>query len=193
MTRNILFIIASKGFHPVEYGVTRSVLEDAGFKVLVASDKSGEASSENPNLTVSHTYLLRIARPNAAFLLVAVDLRLDEVGAKNFDGIFIIGGPGAWEYLNNLETHRIVQEVNSLPNKIFGAICISPRILADAGVLKNRKITCWNMDKQFQRICNIVGADFVHKEVVIDRNLITANGPSVAKEFGEAIVRAFKE
>ena len=39
----ILLVVAYQGYQPTEYGVTRQVLEEAGFKVVVTSNKPGVA------------------------------------------------------------------------------------------------------------------------------------------------------
>ena len=193
MTKKVLLVIASSGFQPVEYGVTRSVLEEAGCEVLIASDRLGEADAVGRVIKMGVPHLPTLAKMQPPTLRVFIDFRLDEVKVENFDGIFIIGGSGALNHLNNLEMHRIVQKVAKQEDKFYGAICISPRILADAGVLKDRNVTCWNNDRQFQKMCDLVGASFVDEDVVVDENLITANGPDAAEEFGNAIVGALSE
>ena len=36
------------------------------------------------------------------------------------------------------------------------------------------------------------GAEFIDQDLVVDGNLVTANGPSAATKFGEAIVKLLK-
>ncbi|MEK7189794.1 MAG: DJ-1/PfpI family protein, partial [Patescibacteria group bacterium] len=115
--KKVLFIIAHHGFQPVEYGTAKKVLQSAGVQIITASNLSGVAvSSTNES--------------------VLVDIVLDDVEISNYDGIFFIGGPGALANLDNEKSYRIIREV-AVSGKIWGAICISPRILASAGVLKN--------------------------------------------------------
>jgi len=171
--KKVLLMIASKGFQPIEYGVPRQILEDENVKVLTVSDskdKLGNAISSDGSPA-------------------KVDLLLEDINVKDFDGIFIIGGPGAMEHLDNDRAYRIIHEIDREINKIYGAICISPRILANAGVLDDRRVTGWDQDKKLKDILNDAGATYVNEDVVIDRNLITATGPHAAQEFGEAILR----
>jgi protease I len=75
-------------------------------------------------------------------------------------------------------------------DKILAAICISPVILANAGVLKGKKATVWSspLDKNPIRILKNGGAIYKDALVVVDGKIVTANGPEAAKEFGEALV-----
>jgi protease I len=171
--KKILLVVASKGFQPIEYGVTREILESEDIKVETASnakDSLGNAiSSDN--------------QP------VRVDYLLQDVNVDHYDGLFIIGGQGAMEHLDNDNMYRLIHEVDRRFNKIYGAICISPRILANAGVLEDRNVTGWDNDKKLAGILKDVGATYVNAGVVIDDNIITATGPDQAQEFAQAILK----
>lgn len=173
--KKVLLIVASHGFQPIEYGITRQVIEDEDIKVYTASDaadKLGNAISSDGSP-------------------VKIDYLLEDVNIEDFDGIFIIGGPGAMEHLDNERTYRIIEEVDRGLNKIYGAICISTRILAHAGVLDGRHVTGWDDDGKLKDILDDYGAKYLGEiGVVVDRNIITATGPKKAQEFGEAIVKA---
>ncbi len=169
----ILLVIAHEGFQPVEYDVPKRALLTSGFEVKTASDLLGTAISA-------------IDQEEAE-----VDLTLDSVAVSDYDGIFFIGGPGALEFLNNEKSYRVIQEA-AKECKVWGAICISPRILAEAGVLKGRKATGWDDDGELVGILSGVGAEYIKEPVVVDGNLITASGPAAAEEFGREIVRVLK-
>jgi len=165
----VLLVIAHKGFQPMEYFVTREVLEAAGIEVKTASDGVDTAFS---SITADKA---------------AIYVTLDDVVVDNFSGVFFIGGPGAWEFLNNKKSYHIIREATE-KCQAWGAICISPRILAAAGVLKGRRVTGWNDDSELEEILSDAKAEYVHEPVVVDGNLITADGPTAAGEFGQAIV-----
>lgn len=169
--KKALLIIAHSGFKLVEYGTSKKILIDAGIQVITASNLPGTATSSITNDKAS------------------VDLVLDDINAADYDGIFFIGGPGALENLDNEKSYRIIREV-AASGKIWGAICISPRILAAAGVLKNKKVTGWDKDNELAGILAKAGAEYVRKPVVADENLITGNGPEAAEEWGTAIAHA---
>ncbi|MDR3646094.1 MAG: DJ-1/PfpI family protein [Candidatus Babeliales bacterium] len=172
--KKILLVIASKGFQPIEYGVTREILEAEDIKVETASnakDSLGNAiSSDN--------------KP------AHVDYLLQDVNVDHYDGLFIIGGQDAMEHLDNDNMYRLIHEVDRRFNKIYGAICISTRILANAGVLEDRNVTGWDNDKKLALILKDVGANYVKAGVVVDDNIITATGPDEVQDFGQAILKA---
>ena len=101
--------------------------------------------------------------------------------------IVFVGGPGAPVYQTNQDALRIAQETINL-NKLLCAICIAPTILAVAGVLKNKRATVWNEDKQQQAFLEKYGATYTGEPVTIERNIITCNGPAYVKEFAKAIL-----
>ena len=86
-----------------------------------------------------------------------------------------------------------MQAAAKSPTKLWGAICISPRILAHANLLDHRNVTGWDDDHKLVNIFKNAGANYINTSVVIDHNLITANGPKAAKEFGTAIVKALNK
>jgi len=168
--KKILLIIASKDFKDEEYFVTKEVLEDGGFYVETASNILETAFGSDGSEA-------------------RIDLTLDEVNIDNYDAIVFIGGSGAPKHLDNETSYKIAKEViNS--KKVLGAICIAPIILAKAGVLDGKNATVWTspLDKSPAKILEKHGAKFINEPVVKDGNIITGNGPSAAKKFGEKIV-----
>ena len=169
----VILLVAHEGYQPIEYGVTKEILKEAGMLVLTASDKQGTASSNNSSTT-------------------HVDLTCDEIDPEKIDGLFIIGGPGALEYLDTPLVHSLVQEMMSL-GKPYGAICIAPRILAKAGVLGGKKATGWDDDKQLAALFQEHAVTYKHEAVTVDGVIVTATNPAAAEGFGKAIVRVLKQ
>jgi len=169
MTKKVLLIVASKNFQPIEYGVPRQLLEDEDIKVYTASDKNEAVSSDGSK--------------------IKVDYLLQDVKAEDFDGIFLVGGSGALEHLDNKNSYKIIQDVDKLLHKVYGSICISTRILAHAGVLDGRKVTGWDEDHKLKGILQEAGAEYVQEGVIVDRNLVTAQGPHFAQDFAQAILK----
>lgn len=170
MTKKVVLVVASKGFQQEEYNETYKVLLKAGIEVTTASDKLG----------------LAVAHDGST---VQVDVSLDTLQPSQFDGIFLIGGRGAMKdkCLDSPVMYRILNEAFAL-GKAYGAICISPRILAQAQVLRGKKATCWNDDHGVQEVFAQGGVTFVSESVVVDGKIVTANGPQAAAAFGNAIV-----
>jgi len=166
----ILLVVAHEGFQPLEYSVPKNILSAADFEVKTASDLEGVAIS-----AINQT-------------AVKVDLALKNVVVSDYEGIFFIGGPRALEFLDNETSYWVIRET-AKTSRVWGAICISPRILVAAGVLSGKKVTGWDGDGELADILKKADAIYVPSPVVIDGNLITANGPAAAEEFGQAIVK----
>ena len=165
---NALFIIAQNGYQYFEYETPKKILEQAGIKVTTASKEVGIAHGTMGSTT-------------------KVTLSLKEVNVSNFDIIVFVGGPGAPVYQTNQDALRIARETIT-SNKMLCAICIAPTILAVAGVLKGKKATVWNEDKQQQAFIEKYGAIYTGNPTTTDGNIITCNGPAYVKEFGKAIL-----
>jgi len=175
----VLFILAKNGFRDEEFLIPAEILKNNKHQIFVASNnKKGEKAV------------------GADGTEVTIDFSLEEVNVKDYDMIVFIGGPGALENLNNSLSYEIARK--SVENKKhLAAICISPVILAESGVLKNKKATVWSSPyyKQSIEILTKNGAQYLEKSVVIedDGYLITANGPKAAEEFGKALLKALEE
>lgn len=168
-------VIAFRDFSDEEYFVTREVLEVAGIKVVTASTKTGVAMGSQGGEA-------------------AVDAILSEVNVSDFDGVIFIGGAGAHKHINDPKFHRLAKET-LMSRKLLAAICIAPAILAEASALKGKRATVWSnaLDKSAVKILQENGAIYQTESVVRDGNIITANGPEAAKEFGGIIAETLKK
>ena len=88
------------------------------------------------------------------------------------------------------EINRIAQKAADI-NRVVGAICIAPAIIAKTGILEGKRATVWAspLDKSMVKILEANGVIYEAKIVVIDGKIVTGNGPGAAKKFAEAIVR----
>ena len=169
--KKIAMIIAFQDFRDEELFIPRSIFLAEGAEVKIASSKKGKAIGSYGGV-------------------IDVDLTLDELNVSNFDAIVFVGGAGAAKYIEDERCHQIAQKAVE-EDKVLGAICIAPTILARAGVLKDKKATVWssNLDKSAIKILQEEGAVYQKDSVVVDGKIVTANGPVAARKFGETIVR----
>ena len=161
-------IIAFDKFRDEEYKEPKDLLEKSGAQITTVSSKLGTAKGKHG-------------------LPANVELTLDKLKVKEFDAILFIGGPGCYSYYDDPTAHRIAQETLK-EGKILGAICAAPGILANAGVLKGKKATMFADDGTLAK----GGATYTGQGVEIDGKIITATGPSTARAWGEAIIKAWK-
>lgn len=73
--------------------------------------------------------------------------------------------------------------------KILAAISLSTVVLANAKLLEGRGATVYRLPAALDALRE-AGATFVNEKVVVDGNLIMAEGPSEADSFAEAIAAA---
>jgi protease I len=166
--KKVVFVVASEGYQPVEYSLPKKLLEQAGITVLTASNKLAPAIAKDGSTTL-------------------VDYLIKNIPIDIINGIFIVGGPGAMENLNIPDLHRILKEA-ATRKKMIGAICIAPRILAQAGILTEKQATGWNEDNELSGIFKKHHVHYKQQDVVRDENILTATGPEAAREYGEQII-----
>ncbi len=170
--KKVAMIVAYRDFRDEEYFVPKQILERAGAEIFTASTQKGIAKGIDGGE-------------------VNVEVLLKDLFVARYDAIVFIGGPGAVDLINNADCNRIANEA-MVKKKILGAICIAPLILAKAGAISSMKATVWSstLDRAPIKELEENGAFYQDQPVVIDRNLITANGPKAADEFGQALVKA---
>ncbi|OIO45632.1 MAG: hypothetical protein AUJ24_00260 [Parcubacteria group bacterium CG1_02_36_42] len=168
--KKIAIVIAFRDFRDAEYFVPKEILEKAGVKIITVSTKLGMSIGADGGDT-------------------EVDLLVKNLNVANFDAVVFIGGPGCLQYLDNENSYKVARETIE-KNKILGSICVSPVILAKAGVLKEKRATVWSspLDRGPVKILKENGVIYEDKDVVVDGKIITANGPGAAEEFGQKLV-----
>ncbi len=94
--------------------------------------------------------------------------------------------PGGMPGTLNLEKSSVVQKTidycieNGVP---VSAICAAPLILGHKGILDGKNATCY---PGFEK--DLIGANVIDENVVVDGNIITACGMGAALEFSMALV-----
>ena len=89
-------------------------------------------------------------------------------------------------FYNDGGLFRILQDF-MLQRKVVAAICSAPVVLANAGLVADRKVTVFADDKDS---VEAGGAYYTGRTVEVDGQIVTANGPGAAKEFAEEILKA---
>jgi protease I len=168
--KKAVMIIAPNGFRDEELKEPREILKQKGIKVTVASTSLNPASG----------MLGASVKP---------EILLSELKVEDYDAVIFVGGVGAKQYWDDPAAHRIAREALK-KNKVLGAICIAPVILANAGVLSGKKATVWKSEAK--RIKE-KGATYSDKPVELDGKIVTGSGPQAAKEFGQAIAQLLTE
>jgi len=191
--KKIAMIIAFRDFRDEEYFVPKDILKGAGVEIKTVSTQEGTAIGADGgeveiDLLISEINIAEFADLQSKSSHNSIQ------SISSFNGIVFIGGPGALKYLDNEDSYKLARDTIA-QDKVLAAICISPVILAKAGVLEGKKATVWSspMDKEPIRTLKDYGAVYQDMPVVVDGKVITGNGPAAAKRFAEAIVMLLTE
>ena len=168
----VVIIIAQQNFNDKEFSITKSVLEESEIDIDIASITRQECVG---------MYGLKVS-PNKT---------VGDIVTEYYDALIIIGGSGSLELLKYPEVVNRIKSFAS-QNKLIAAICLAPMILAKAGILKGIMSTVFPTDFAISALKQ-GGAHYTDKHVVVDGNIITADGPDSALGFAKEILKKLKE
>jgi protease I len=164
VTKKILIIVGDGGeSYETWFAVHR--FQEAGYETRVAAP-----SKKRLNLVIHDfepgwdTYL---ERPGYA---MASDLTFGDVAVDDYHAVLCIGGR-APEYLrNNPRVLEILRDFDRREKWIF-AICHGLQLLASAGLLNGKTVTCYEHVRTDVETC---GATYVVKDAVRDGRIVSA-------------------
>lgn len=168
--KKILMVVAFNEFKDEEYFVPKEIFEEAGFTVETTSSKKGVAQGVDGGEAI-------------------VDVDAEKIQITDYEAVIFCGGAGMAEELDNEVFQKLAKDFYK-ENKLVAAICVAPALLAKAGVLKDKEATAWSspLVKNYIQIIKENGGVYVDKPVVISGNIVTANGPDAAEDFGKTII-----
>lgn len=167
MGKKVLMVVAPKNFRDEELFHTKEELESSGATVKIASTTTETATGMFGGE----------ATP---------DSKMDDVDVDEYDAVVFVGGGGSSVYFNDPRAHEVARKAYE-DGKIVGAICIAPSTLANAGILRGKRVTSYPSERDNLKA---KGALYTGKPVERDGNIITADGPKSAREFGRKIAES---
>lgn len=169
----VLMIIAPEDFRDEELLEPKQILTEAGAQVTVASTRAGEATG----------MLGASVKPDAV---------VDNLKSADYHAVVVVGGMGSPTHLwQHKHVHNLLKETHAA-GRVVGGICLSGAVLANAGVLNGKRATVWATDESLAAL-SAGKAQYVKEHVVQDGNVVTADGPEAAPEFGQTLVRALQK
>ncbi len=176
VTKKVLIVIAPEKFRDEELGDPIAYFDKVGVDYDLVSTKTGLVRGMlGDEVLVDKTFT-----------------DISHQGISSYDAIMIVGGGGSPTHLwDNRQLHAIIQDFEA-NEKIIGAICLSPVVLAHAGLLQDKKATVFIDDTAIKEIQQ-GGAIFTPLPVVVDGRIVTANGPQASGAFAEKLVRLMEE
>lgn len=163
-------VIVADGFEPLEVVAPVDALRRGGVEVALVSIMEGNDVLGAQNITLH------------------ADMLIDQINLDDCDMLIIPGGSKGVENIIKCETVREALTSYIQADKYVGAICAGPTVLADCRLLIGRKATCYpGCEEVFPE-----GSYVNDKQVIVDDNLITADGPGAALAFGLALLEALE-
>ena len=159
-----VFVHLANGFEEVEAITPVDVLRRAGCDVTMVS------VTGNREVT------------SARGVAVKADRLFEEVDYTQADVIILPGGqPGSDNLTKHEGLKKIITDLHR-QGKMIAAICAAPMVLANAGILQGKKVTCFPGTES-----KLKGAICTGNAVEIDGNIITGKAAGAAMKFSLAL------
>ncbi len=170
MAKGSVAVLVENDYQDMEVWVPLYRLREEGYRTVVVGPQAGEYSSK-------HGYPIRAE-------VAASQAKIDD-----FNGIIV---PGGWAPDRLRQDEAVLALVRGLheKKKVVAAICHAGWVLASAGIVKGRRLTCHQAIRDDLRNA---GAEVLDQEVVRDGNLITSRKPDDLPAFCREIVKALRE
>ncbi len=159
-----LLVLLAPGFEEIEFSAPVDILRRLEIPVVTAGVKA------------------RLVE-GAHGIKMQADMLLVDVEPADYDGVILPGGAASWLLRDTAAVLKLVRTMHSA-EKLVAAICAAPIALEAAGVLTDRKVTCYPADAVTN---DIKSGTLCDAPAVTDGNIITGRGPGAALEFGFAL------
>lgn len=115
---------------------------------------------------------------------IVADKEIENVNLNEYSAFVVPGGmPGAENIANNQKVVLALKQAYK-KGKLIAAICASPAVVfAQKNIVSGKKMTCYPSEIFIKKI----GCFYSEKDVEIEDNVITANGPKSAMKFALSI------
>jgi 4-methyl-5(b-hydroxyethyl)-thiazole monophosphate biosynthesis len=157
--------ILAEGFEEIEAVTPIDLLRRAGAEVTIAALAEGIHVTGRNGMTMH------------------ADTTLTAVATREYDCVFLPGGPGVKNLRADLRVPALVRRQYD-SGRWVAAICAAPTVLKDAGLLAGRKFTAhFSVADELPNL-------LADERVVVDGKLITSRGAGTALDFGLGLVEA---
>lgn len=164
--KSILMVIAHENFRDEEFSEPHSIFTEAKAKVTVASTDTQEAKG-------------------MLGMTVKPDILIDDADPLDYAAIVLVGGSGSTELWDHEKLHEILHTAQQ-EKRIIGAICLSPVTLVKAGMVADETLACYRTS-EVETIFKEHNVHLSDKPLEVVDNIVTANGPPVARAYAQKI------
>ncbi len=224
----VLFVVTSHdelgntgkktGFWIEEFAAPYYSLKDAGFDIVVATPKGGQApidpKSEDPDAQTPATK--RYYEDKEVQDIIANTQKLSEQKAEDFDAVFYPGGHGPlWDLANDEDSQSLILDFYN-SKKPVAAVCHAPGVFKNIRLengepfVKGKKVTGFsNTEEEAVQLTDVVpflvedelknaGGEYSKTDdwgvhVVEDGLLITGQNPASSESAAEKLMAALKK
>ncbi len=168
-------ILATNGYEKSELNSPKEAMEKEGFQVDIVSLEKGKIKGWSDGNWSGE---------------VDVNYTLDEISAKDYNGLVIPGGVINPDILRTDD--NALQFVRDFfkQGKPVAAICHAPWVLVSANVVEGRKVTSYHSIKDDMKNA---GALWEDSEVVVDQGLVTSRNPNDLPAFNAKVIEEINE
>ena len=162
----VLMVLPQYNFVDNEYTIPKVVISRAGYSIEVASTSTREIALGEDVIKV---------RPN---------LSVADIDSGRYIGVVFVGGYMSKKFFEDKALIEKTLEMNA-KNVLIGAMDNTPYFLAKWGVVGDAKVT---VNRSLAKAMKTMGVNYVDKDIVIDRNLITVDNLIYSDEFARDFV-----
>jgi protease I len=168
--KTVLMVIPHTQFRDEEFFEPKRTLESEGATVVIAST------------AVRTCYSLKGET-------VSPQIAIADARADDYHALVICGGTSVPDFLWNDKKLQELAAAMAAAGKVVAAICLSTVVLAKAKLLAGRQATVYFLPQAIHEL-KAAGATYVKESLVVDNNLILAEGPPESARFAQAICSA---
>jgi deglycase len=168
-TQKVAFLVATEGIEQVELTEPWAAVEEAGATPVLISTDDGRVQAYD-HLDKADTF--------------PVDVRVDEAEVGDYVALVLPGGVANPDALRQDEDAVAFVRTFVESGKPVAAICHAPWVLAEADVVRDRRLTSW---PSLRTDLRNAGASWEDSELVRDDNLITSRNPDDLPAFTSAL------
>jgi len=165
--KKVLMVIPHTQFRDEEFFEPKKILEDEGAKVVVASTSVRTCRGMKGGTVQS-------------------DLAIADAKADEYAGLVLCGGSSVPDVFWNDKKLQELAVAMATAGKVIAAICLSTVVLAKAKLLADREATVYFLPEALEEL-KAAGAKYVPETLLIQNNIILAEGPPDSQRFGQAI------
>jgi protease I len=170
--KTVALVVANEGIEQVELVQPWEAVTSAGGEPVLVAPKDGEVQAYN-HLDKGDTF--------------SVDRTTVDATAEDFDGVVLPGGVANPDQLRTDGPGVDFLRAFAATGRPIAAICHGPWTLIEAGVIDGRTVTSW---PSLRTDLENAGGNWVDRELVVDRQLITSRKPDDLPAFCDQLVSA---